>query len=51
VHRAAERRVLVLPADRVDVSPTLDQEPADVDAVGIRRNVERALALGALDVG
>ncbi len=50
VHRAAERRVVVLAADRIDVGTARDQELADVDGIVIRRDVERALALRAFDV-
>ena len=50
VHRAAERCLVVLTADRIDVGTARDQELADVDGIVIRRDVERALALGAFDV-
>ena len=50
VHRAAERRVVVLTADRIDVGAARDQQFADVDGIVIRRDVERTLALGAFDV-
>ena len=51
MHGAAERCVVVLPADWIDVGTARDQELGDIDAVVVRRDVERALALGTFDVG
>ena len=50
VPRAAEGRVVVLAADRIDLGAARDQELADVDGIMIRRDVERTLARGAFDV-
>ena len=43
MHRAAERRVVVVPADRIHLGSARNQELGDVDAVVVRRDVERAL--------
>ena len=51
MHRAAERRVVVVPANRIDLGAARNQELGNIDAVVVRRDVERALALAAFDVG
>jgi hypothetical protein len=50
VHRAAERRVVVLAADRIDLGAARDQQFADLEGIVIRRDVEGTLALRAFDV-
>jgi hypothetical protein len=50
MHGAAERRVVVLPSDRIDLGAARDQQLRDVDAVVIRGNVERPLAAPPFNV-
>jgi hypothetical protein len=50
MHRATERSVVVLAADRIDLGAARDQKFPDVDGIVIRGDMERALARRAFDV-
>ena len=51
VHRATERRVVVLATDRIHGRTARNQQLGDVDAVVVRSDVERVFSLTAFDVG